>query len=186
METTVNSFLALDTKTKSWLEQNKGKVIKITMTDLKQDFYLVITPIKLLIYTIYSETPNTIIAGNALAFLKQLKKTIPEKQLVIEGDTELAQNFQLLLRNLNIEWEEYFSYFLGDITTNRLFHTLGQIKNSTTSFQQRTLNDLVEFIQEEKRFLPTKEEVEDFYEELAALRLNIDRLEARYMRLKET
>jgi ubiquinone biosynthesis accessory factor UbiJ len=186
IETALNSVLVLDVKTRQWLEQHNGKVIQFDLTDIKQQFYLVIEATTIFVYTIYTETPHTIIRGSCLALSKQIKSSSSGSELSIEGDVELAQDLQLLLKNLDINWEEYLSYFLGDVVTHRISQTLQQVKSSTHSFKQRGLEDLLEFIQEEKRFLPTKEEVEDFYEDLGQCRHAIDRLEARLMRLKES
>lgn len=184
LEIAINRVLAFSNQAKL-IEKHAGKVLNITLTDIHLTLFLVFQKEKLLVYTVYSDQPDATIEGSSLSFLKQLRGQNNFDALLIEGDIDFAHDMQLLIHGVDIEWEEYLSYLTGDFLANRLGAAFHQAKQSTASITKRTVEDLVDYLQEEKRFLPTKEEVEDFYEDILLLRQDIDRLNARIDRLME-
>lgn len=178
----MNKGIALDPKSSLWLERNSGKIIEFHLLDIKQRFFLQIQKNKIYIFTFYDDTPDTIISGTCPAFVRQLRTNLPTDGLIIEGNLDLAQDLKVLFANFNPEIEEYLSCFLGDTLTHQSTHFVSQLKKTASSLKEHGLDDTREFLQEEQRSLPTREEVEDFYEEIASLRQDIERLEARLER----
>jgi ubiquinone biosynthesis protein UbiJ len=121
--------------------------------------------------------------SNCFEYIKQICPPPKKNGLSIEGDMDFVHDIQLLLQQTSIPWEEYLSYLTGDLIANRLTLFCQKISTFTASTKKKSVADLLNYIQEEKRFLPTREEVEDFYEELTLLCQKIDRIEARYNRL---
>jgi ubiquinone biosynthesis accessory factor UbiJ len=180
----MNQVLALDPSSLTILAKHNGKVIEITIKELHFSFFLVIRPEKIYVFSTY-QPADAAISGSLLTLVKQLQTNADASKLRVAGDMELVQDLQRLIQNLDIDWQEYLSCIIGDVAANKVAYFMQQLKATTLIHKQRTLEDFREFLQEEQRFLPTCEEVEDFYEEIMALRNSIDRLEARLQRLTE-
>jgi ubiquinone biosynthesis protein UbiJ len=184
VEAIINQLLALNPVSQSLLENHQGKVLLLEISDIDQHFYLRFTSEKILLLSVYCDQPNAIIRGTSFSFLKQLKLTGFAQELSIQGDVEFAQDIQHLIKNFNFHSEDYLSFLAGDVMTHNLTQIRQKIKNSSETIKKRSLEDMIEYIQEEQHFVPTKEEVEDFYEDVAQLGHSIDVLEARWNRLQ--
>lgn len=185
IETSLNNVFAFNSSASHVLSKHSGKVLKLILSDFNESLYFIFRSSKIYVYTDYSDEPNVVIQGSALTFLKQLRSTSLEPELFIEGDIELAQDFQTLLKSTDVNWEEIFAHFLGDAPSHQLNNFLKKIKQSVAYISQRSADDLVEYLQEEKEFLPPREEVEDFYEDLIQFRNRIDIAEAKWNRFME-
>lgn len=185
LEKAINSFLALDANQKSRLESHHGKALNLKFTDISFDIYLIIHIEKIHVHSTHDENVDTVIAGSLLSFLKQLKSKATSDDIKIEGDVEFAHDLLRLLKNIDVNWEEYAAFFVGDMAAFHIGNFLQQFTRSVKQISARTIEDALDYIQEEKKFIPTKEEVEDFYDDLQELRNDIDRLEARWNRLME-
>jgi ubiquinone biosynthesis protein UbiJ len=178
-------ILTLDSTKQYFLERFNGRVVKLEIKEVDIPFYLVINKEKIYVYTHFSDNPDTIIRCSLFSLMTQVLSPKEINALEIEGNVELAHQLKILIQEINIDWEQYLSLIMGDVITQQLGVFWRKIRSVTQHTAQRTSEDLIGYIQEEKRLLPTSEEVEDFYEEILALRNDIERLEARMDRIKE-
>lgn len=185
LEKAINGILKMDSQEHVALMEHSGKALNLKFTDLSFELFFIFRPEKVYIYSVYTETSDAILSGTLFNFLKQLRSDEITNDLLLEGDIEFAHDVLRLLKNIDINWEEYLSVLIGDFPTNYITNFLGQCKQAIKKVSTRTLEDTVEFIQEEQRFVPTREEIEDFYQDLVDLRHDIDRLEARWNRLMD-
>lgn len=179
LEIAINKLNSLNPEINKILRTHQGKVLLLELTQLSQTCYFFVQNEHLYVYSTFDGHPDTVIRGSLLAFLKQavLSHSI-EKDLIIEGDVEFAQDIRCLLQNLGIDWEEWISYITGDIVAHHLGVTIKKLKKTSSTWLQRFSQDTLEYLQEEKKLLPVREEIEDFYEEISILRNDVARLEA--------
>ena len=99
--------------------------------------------------------------------------------LRIEGDAETAQAFRDLLVELRPDVEEELSRHVGDALAHHLARSArGALDYATRAF--RTLGaDVAEYLTEESRDVPTRDEVATFASEVDRLRDATERLAAR-------
>ena len=99
--------------------------------------------------------------------------------LVIEGRAEIANEVVELFDELQIDWEEYVARIVGDAPAhyaNRFVQSIGSfLGNVEQSFTQ----NVSEYVHEEKDWLPSRERLNDFFAEIDALRMDVDRAEAK-------
>jgi ubiquinone biosynthesis protein UbiJ len=97
----------------------------------------------------------------------------------IEGDAELAQQFQELCRLLRPDLEEELSQLIGDSPAHRLM----QLAHSTLSLGRRAaqtnVRNLAEYLAYEQRDLVPRAEADQFLGGVDRLREDVDRLEKR-------
>ncbi|MGI9301905.1 MAG: ubiquinone biosynthesis accessory factor UbiJ, partial [Gammaproteobacteria bacterium] len=132
----------------------------------------------------YEGTPDTRIKATpiALAELGRGGDTIPEG-IEVEGDTEVAQTFRQTLAAVEIDWEDLLSKGLGDIAAHQIGNFVRGFKAWAARAGDSTMMNTSEYLQEESRLLPTREEVELFMSDVATLRDDVERLAARVERL---
>lgn len=101
----------------------------------------------------------------------------------IAGDAAIGQEFQKLVRQLDIDWEDRLARFIGGTAAHRVGRTIRELGDFGRNSAQRFGENLREYLQQETRDLPLREEVEQFNEAVDFLRTDIDRLEAQLQKL---
>jgi ubiquinone biosynthesis protein UbiJ len=84
---------------------------------------------------------------------------------------------------VDIDWEDIASQYVGDAVAYQIGLIVGRFKN----YKSRSVNnfrlDVSEYLQEESRIVPTKVELDRFMNDVDDLDANVQRLEARMLRL---
>ena len=96
-----------------------------------------------------------------------------------EGQVAVDQVFAQCLQATRIDWEEILAQPFGDIAARRISNLVRGFDEWFTETRHASRHNLREFLQEEARLVPTRIEVENFYEDLAELRRDTERLQAR-------
>ena len=104
----------------------------------------------------------------------------------LSGDTEIAQKFQSLLEFARPEPEEELSRLIGDVAA----HQAGQAARGFASWAGAVADSfsrsLTEYLQEERRDLPTRYEVDEVLSDVDRLANDMERAAARLQRLRST
>ncbi len=124
------------------------------------------------------------ISGSATALLGMLGARPDQRPLVnpaiqVGGDGEFVQSVYRLFSGMEIDWQEPLSRIIGDVPTHGLQQLLAGVKNLTRSGTESVKRNIDEYLHEEGRLVPPGNQVEVFDQELDALRLRLDRLQAR-------
>lgn len=183
LETIINQYIALDPDIDSKRESLEGKCLKLIIKPVT--LYFLFQKDKIAILSQTEQTPDAILEGYPLSFLKlhfadnhqlfSLFKT----DISMQGDIEVGQQVKQLFERIDIDWEEHLSRLTGDIVA----HQVSQVFKRTLSFGKHVLSsaqhNMTDYLQEECRILPTKEELADYYDDVDNLRLRVDRLAAK-------
>jgi len=120
---------------------------------------------------------NRLLLGDAQAALRSGAVTL-------SGDTEVAQQFQSLLEFARPDPEEELSRVIGDVAAHQLGQAARGAATWAGSAAESFSRSLTEFLQEERRDLPTRYEVDEFLGEVDRLANDVERAAARLNRLR--
>lgn len=188
LEQTLNGYLRLDPETPAKLAPLAGKVIAIEITSIGQ-LYLLPQADRLRLQIDHTGSTDVTLRGTLLGFFKlaTLKQTNPAlftDEITIQGNTDVAEQLHQLHKEFDIDWEEILSHCFGDI----LAHQIGNTMRKLASFGHRRMQtlqyNLTEYLQEEIRFFPPREELEDFFAAIEQLRDDNERLSIRIKRME--
>lgn len=189
LETLVNNALKLDPGTLNQLADLQGSVIHIQCTSPLTDVYITPYAGGILLQGHQDEDADCKISGSAIALLRLVSaenkaEILLNEDLTITGDTELSQNLQAIVSNLDIDWEAKIAEFVGDIAA----HEIGKQLRGLLKWGQHVTNSLVmdvdEYLHEEARSLPPRAELDSFYQSIEKLAMSTDRLAARIHRIE--
>lgn len=188
LQTAVNQVLGLDQHANQQFQQLAGKVLAIEFTDLPLSLFFVPTEEELQIFSHYEGTVDTRLRGTSLQMMLMGGIEKPGDSLFkgsvdIQGDTELGQRFQEILRNFEFDWEEHLSHVLGDVAAHKLGNTVRDVLQWGKQTAQSLRNNISEYLQYESGSLPARFEVEGFARDVDVLRNDVERLAARFQRL---
>lgn len=188
LEDAVNRLLRLDPDTLARLGEFDGKCIGLHLAgdDRDLEFFLFPSAAGFRIRATHDTAPDVTIRGDLPVFTRLVFGGSPATragELQISGDIELGQNFQRILRALDIDWEERTAQIVGDVAAHQLGRAARGLRAWARSSRGYLEQDLREYLQEESRLLVRREAVDRFLGAVDTLRADADRLEQRLTRL---
>jgi ubiquinone biosynthesis accessory factor UbiJ len=184
----MNRVLHLDKSISQEWQKLKNKVLQIEIAEFNEPYYFIFLEEGV---QLTQEKPEKVTASIKGPFIPLINFFIHIKQnslrvsqhILIEGDEIFIEGLQTVWKDFNMDWEEHLSHYVGDV----MAYTLGRCVHAGTNWLQRTFitmkKNYGEYLQEEWRLLPPKEEVEDYLESVDNLRIDVDRAQARLERL---
>lgn len=188
VQATINALMKLDPEGAARLSEIQGRVLMVELSGFGSRIYLLPGPDHLLLFGDYDAEPDCVLRGSPVALLHML--TAPHREddvfsgaIEISGDNHLAQVLGEVLRGLDIDWEEQLAKVLGDPVA----HQLGEQTRAAAGWTRRSASslfeDLGEYLREEGRLAPSREEVREFMDAVDQTRDDVERLAARIERL---
>lgn len=188
LEQSVNAALRLDPDGSAALGRFSGKVIAIELTGSPLTLFCLPGPGSLTLMSQYTGAPDTTLSGRPLALVKLVtgdsRRVLFEGEVKIHGDVELGQQFKQVLDQLHIDWEEALSHVTGDVVAHKAGHLLREVGTWWANTRERVSANGAEYLQQEMWVLPTRSEVEAFYQGVETLRDDVARLAAKLEHLK--
>ena len=179
-----NRLLGMDPHVLELCRDLQGHIIAIELTDLDKTLYC--HPgswgIRLSLQ-VPGKAADATIRGHLLGLInlslqEHKASTSIQERIEIVGNPAVAQKFQRILSELDIDWEEQLSQITGDI----LAYRIGQGLRKTQQWVRDSLSSVAysgkEYLQEEAHQLPTQVEFEHFKQQVTDTRHDVDRLEA--------
>lgn len=182
----VNRALKTDPDMLARLAPLAGRVCRIEMTDLGIVLDVAPDANGLRFSSAGSQAPDVTLRGSlpGIARLATGNERLPASARVeIAGDAELANAFARALRDFDPDWEEELSRYVGDIAAHLIGRTIRAARAWGADARSRLAADMSEYLREEKRLLPDRDETAAFIADVDRLRADADRLAARLEKL---
>ncbi|HAT8636794.1 TPA: hypothetical protein JBD88_02065 [Legionella pneumophila subsp. pneumophila] len=184
LQTAINQAMKLDEQMPQKIQKLDGKTLEMVITPLNVNFYIRFKGSEMQLLHRIDGRPDTIIHSNPIGLIRlsllptSKARSLFNDKIRISGDIELGQSVKKLFDEIDIDWEGHLAHFTGDVVAHQIgsFVRKGlEFKNQfSTSMQQ----NITEFLQEELRISPSRNELEDFFAEVDKLVLSVDRLQA--------
>jgi ubiquinone biosynthesis protein UbiJ len=188
LETALNRTLKLDPDTLAALAELSGKALAFEFSNTGLAFTVFPAADGVRLESGRATAADVCIRGTPTDLLAYLLAASGKGEgyagrLDVSGDVNLAQRFQAVMKNVDLDWEEYLSSWFGDT----LAHKLGNAFRGSLQFAKntrRTLElDVSEYLRYEKEILPDQGEVNGYITAIDALRDDAERLKLRVERL---
>jgi len=186
-----NKLLGMDSQVLQHCTELQGQIISIHLTDMDKTIYC--HPgswgMRISLQSPSREVDATI-RGRLFSLInlsvqQEKLSTSMQERIEIAGNARVAQKFQKILTELDIDWEEHLSHFTGDIMAFRI----GQGIRKTHQTVKDMFNSLAyssrDYLQEESRQMPTPAEFQQLKQGVTDTRHDVDRLEAKINFLKK-
>lgn len=190
LQLAINQALSLDETRAPKLEALQGKILEVVITPLDVGFFISFDQQQLLLLDVCDAKPDTVIHSNPLglirlSFLPASKaRSLFNDKIRLSGDMELGLEVKKLFDELDIDWEGHLARFTGDVVA----HQIGSVVNQAKAFKNQLTESLGtqihEALHEEWRLFPGREEMNDFFQDVDGLSLDVERLEATINLLK--
>lgn len=184
LERAINRYVRMSMGSQAALDQFDGKCVRMTLTDLGLSCDILFRKDDVQCSAVSESNPDVVLRGSSATFFRlsvgddtqQLKLA---RDLDVEGDVELGQNVHAFFKNIEVDWEEHLSKIVGDVAAHQMGNLVRDVKTFLNKAVQNFQGDLNDYMHEEVRWAPLREEIQAFSEAVDALRNGVERLEAR-------
>lgn len=189
LQTAMNQYLGLAHNRDELLAPLLGKVVAISVEGLGLTLYYFFTKQQVDILDDFPGTPDATISGSPFSLLamkcsENQSASILGGHVTITGNTHVAQQFNEIFEQLDIDWEEHLAKIIGDPLANGI----GNFFRGTKQWGQDTCDtfasNLGEYVQHEIGNFPSRHEIDDFMSDVDETRASLDRLTARVAKLQ--
>ena len=187
-EALLNRTLKMDPGALVRLTGLSGRVLSLEFINTGLVLYIIPDTGGVSLDTDYSGEVNVSIRGSPVNLIAYLMSSSGKGEgftgrLEIIGDVGLAQEFQSIIKDVDLDWEEFMSRWLGDT----LAHKMGNMVRGTLNFARDTKHtlelDVSEYLRYEKEILPEQSEVDEYIAAIDELRNDTERLKLRVNKL---
>ena len=189
LESIGNRLLRLEPDALQRFQEFDGKLICLELVGLDRRLYLSPGETGITIREVSEDEPDVTLSGSPLAFaqlgLRGLHVTLfREGKMEIKGDVELGQGLQRFVEEVDIDWEELLSRYIGDVAAHQSGNLVRGLNDWRKNAHHTAKRNVSEYLQEEVRLLATASSVARFTNAVDDLRSAADRLEQRVQRLQ--
>jgi ubiquinone biosynthesis protein UbiJ len=184
LQKAINQAMSLDEQMPHKLQALDGKVLEMIVTPLNVNFFIQFKGHEMLLLHRYEGHPDTIIHSSPIGLIRlSLLPTSKARSLFhdkvrMSGDIELGQKIKKLFDEMDIDWEGHLAHFTGDVVAHQIGSLVRKGIEFKKQFSQTMRQNVTEYLQEELRAFPSRNELDDFYNDIDELSLDVERLQA--------
>lgn len=113
-----------------------------------------------------------------------MERLMFQGKLAMRGRVHLLEEARDLFLDLDLDWEAELARWVGDIPAHSLAEGLRRLARWGLRAHEEMRADIAEYVFEEARLLPGRQQFENLRDHLTELEVAADRLEARLARLR--
>lgn len=188
-ETAINKALCYDPASRQQLS-DLTDVLALKFTDPELTVYCCGDGDRVRLMCYCEQPVSTSLQGSPQALLTLLRQallqpslTLANSEVDLVGSTALLQQWQQLLQQLDIDWEDALNDVAGDIASPLIAQVVRTHVAWLRQQQQQHRHSIKNYLEEEIRLLPSRAEYEDLARQLDNIVLGVDRAAARVERL---
>ena len=190
LEATLNRVLALDEETRTRLGALEGRRIGVELRHFNVALAISVHAGRLEVGPHWQAPGDLNLRASpgsllAMALRRGDESVVPPGKVEISGDAELARRVEKLLHGFRPDVEEAFAQAFGDVLGVPLARALRHAFEWSRESAQALALDTAEYLKDERQDLVAPAEMDQFLDDVDALRERSDRLEARVRRLAQ-
>ena len=185
LQKAINQAMSLDEQMPVKLRALNDKVLEMIITPLNVNFFIQFKDEQMLLLDCYDGHADTIIHSNPIGLIRlsllpaSKARSLFNDKVRMSGDIELGQKVKKLFDEMDIDWEGHLAHFTGDVVAHQIGSLFRKGLEFKKQFSQSMRLNITEYLQEELRIFPSRNELEDFFNDVDELSLNVERLQAR-------
>lgn len=188
LEKLINHALSLDEETLAALAQLGGKVIAFHFINTPLTLFILPGENGLTIETGLQDKPDVLIKGTPLNFMSMMASssgsTSMPADMELIGDIGLAQRFQHIMQDIDIDLEEPLSKWVGDTAAFQIGKFIRNTHRFAVNTGKTLAMDMSEYLRFENEMLPDDLLIQEFCQDVDTFREDVDRLTQRVQKLE--
>lgn len=186
LQSALRAYLSTDPQARSRFAELEGSAFGVELVGVGITLYILPVSDGIKVVTALGRDPDVVISGSPFALARLAGGELTGSGVRFSGDTSQAQRLRDLLAGVDFDWEEPLAQVVGDVAAHQIGIVFRGGARWGTELLRSLVRDTDEYLHEERRDVPPREEVERFLEEVDDFRSDVDRLEARLEYLLST
>ena len=184
LQIAINKAMQLDEHTPAKLQALENKTLEMIIAPLNVNFFIHFKNGEIQLLDRFEGHADTIIHSSPIGLIRlsllpsSKARSLFNDKIRMSGDIELGQQVKKLFDEMDIDWEGHLAHFTGDVVAHQIGSLVRKGMNFTKHFDESMRKNMSEYLQEELRVVPSKNELEDFYAQVDELSLSVERLQA--------
>ena len=183
----INRQIQATTPAREICQEISGNVVAVRVSDSSLATYFHIGDDAITMTGRYQDEPDVVITGSLLSLARlatpSATEAIRDGSVELHGDARVAQSFQQLLRYARPDIEEELSNLFGDTAAHSMGNFARQAREWGIGARDTMQQNISEYLREEGRAVPGRDEVDAFRHDVETLRDDVARFEARLNKL---
>ena len=190
LEALLNRHVAASSKARALVAALQGRALELRVARTPLRLRFAAADGRLAVRFSGENPPDAVIEGPPLSLAAlagpQAEDRVRAGSVKITGDVETASSFRELFAAARPDFEEELSRLTGDVAA----HHIARAARDALAFGQRVMDTFAhnvgEYLAEEGREVPARTELETLLEDVDRLRDDVDRFEARLVRVESS
>lgn len=189
LQKAINGAMSLDDQMPEKLQALDLKVLELIIAPLDVHFFIQFKDGEMCLLDSYEGTADTIIHSNPIGLIRlsllpaSKARSLFNDKVRMSGDIELGQRVKELFDGMDLDWEGHLAHFTGDVIAHQIGSLFRKGMAFKTQFSESMSQNMTEYLQEELRLVPSRNELDDFFFDIDELSLSVERLQARINQL---
>lgn len=172
-EKVLNPLISMDPDALARLQRLQGKQLALSLRGIELRLVLTAQPNGIWLNS-HQETVDCAVSTEFSALQQlsdpsQLTRLIRENKLQIDGDLATLQQFSQFFQQLNPDWQEQLSVWLGDAAAHKAASAVFALQHGIRNYLHQADQTVQELAQDELRLTPVDAEVRQFSRDVSAL-----------------
>lgn len=185
-EAALNRAIDLDPETRTALAALDGRAVTVDLDGTPLALRIAVEGSRLAIGPAFAGESALRVAATPGAFLalaRGREDAITPGRVQVSGDADLARRLERIATRFAPDFDEAFARVFGDVAGFQIARGARRALAGLARSARALAQDTAEYLTEESRDLVARPEIDDFLDEVDALRERADRLDARVKRL---
>lgn len=188
LEAALNRVLALDPDTRAAVSALEGQRIALSVEAPPLALEIAVQGHRLAVGPVRGDEPDLSVRGTLGGLIAQLPFLRPQGgppvgKVRIAGDAELARRLQKLAKDFAPDWDKPFADVFGEVAGMQIARAVRGALAAGLAGARTLARDSADYLSEESRLVASKVELEQFHDDVDAVRERADRLAVRLDRL---
>ncbi|MDG2501811.1 MAG: hypothetical protein P8M77_05400 [Porticoccaceae bacterium] len=190
VEQLINGALKYDPASSRGLAALQGQIILLDSSMPPLSIALEPTADGILLHNNWQDNASITIEGTLVSIASMALNSSDTKSLSgtgvnVSGDLETLRQLNIIMANLDIDWEAALAELFGDVAAHIFCSTIRNSAEFRASTAQRAKTTLVDVAQNQWQLTPDRAEFEQFVQQVRSITTDTDRLAARVERLRK-
>jgi ubiquinone biosynthesis protein UbiJ len=184
LQKAINKAMLLDEHMPEKIRELDNKILEMVIAPLNVNFFIHFKNGEIQLLDRIDGQADTVIHSSPLGLIRlsllpaSKARSLFNDKIRMTGDTELGQQVKKLFDEMDIDWEGHLAHFTGDVVAHQIGNLFRKSMDIKQHFSDSMRQNMSEYLQEELRVIPSKNELEDFFAEVDELSLSTERLQA--------
>lgn len=186
IELTLNRALLIDPESHQALSEFEGRIIRLDISNIELSISATFASQQLQLEVSEDAHADLTLTADSWALLELARNpdTLFSPAVRLHGDVQFAKQVQDWMAGFDFDWEKQLASIIGDSLAFPVAQSIRHGVHWAKQNHQQLQQNIAEYLKEEVQLLPDPSEVNDFMQAVDRLRADLDRLDARIVRLE--